>query len=326
MDKQQTTSYYTLYHFFRERFVLPARQWLYRLVRMILMVFIVVSVLNFIFAYYFNTPKTYRLREQVNQVVHDYQLLQGKLAVSMAQLAELRERDHAVYRAIFSADTLQIPGIYTSYPDSKYQDIGYGRYTPLITETWKQMDAFARELYLQSVSYDQLEKLAVDKDLMAEVVPAIMPVDQKQVTGRLGAFGSRINPVTKQYQRQHDGIDLPGRTGTPIYATGTGLVVAPEGRGTGYGLQVVVDHGFGYRTRYAHLSKILVAPGQLVKRGEVIAEMGNTGRSSGSHLHYEVIYRGKPVDPINYISRDMSEEEFQNIIESATATTYELDE
>ncbi|WP_071135401.1 M23 family metallopeptidase [Millionella massiliensis] len=323
MDSPQS-SYYTLYHFFRERFVLPLRQWLFRFVRMVLVVFIAASVVNFVFSYFFYTPKMHRLREQNEAIVRDYQLLGERVDASLAQLAELRERDHAVYRAIFSADTLNIPGIYTPYSHDKYASVGYGRYAPLMTQVWKKMDALGRQLYLQSMSYDELEQLAVDKDLMAEVVPAIMPIDQKKLRGSIGAFGMRLHPILKRYIG-HEGIDLGAPHGTPVYATGTGLVAYQKPQ-SGYGKQVVIDHGFGYRTRYAHLSKVLVEPGQLVKRGEQIGEVGSTGRSTGPHLHYEVIYRGRPVNPINYISRSMSEEEFRAITEAAKATTYELDE
>lgn len=324
MESPEPSSYYTLYHFFRERFVLPVRLWLFRFVRIALVVFIVAAAINFIFSYYFVTPKMLQLQEQEKSLVHEYQLLNQRVDASLAQLAELRERDHAVYRAIFSADTLEIPGIYIPYPAEKYASLGYGRYAPLMTRVGEKMDALARQLYLQSLSYDEIEKLAVDKDLMAEVVPAIMPLDKTKLRGDIGAFGLRMHPILRRYIG-HDGIDMGAPTGTPVYATGTGLVVDQRPQ-SGYGIQIVIDHGFGYRTRYAHLSKNLVRPGQLVKRGEKIGEVGSTGRSTGPHLHYEVIYRDRPVNPINYISRDMSEEEFRAITESAKATTYELDE
>ncbi|MCH5306019.1 MAG: peptidoglycan DD-metalloendopeptidase family protein [Rikenella sp.] len=324
MDLRQSSSYYTLYHYFRERFVLPLRQGLYRFVRTVLLVFIVASVGNFLFSYYFVTPKMHRLEEQNKAWVRSYQTLARRVDASIERLTELRERDHAVYRAIFSTDTLDIPGIYTPYPAEKYASVGYGRYAPLMTQVWEKMDALGRELYLQSLSYDEIEKLAVDKDLMAEVVPAIMPLDKNKIRGDIGAFGMRMHPILKRYIG-HEGIDMGAERGTPVYATGTGLVYDQKPQ-SGYGIQIVIDHGFGYQTRYAHLNKSLVKPGQLVKRGEKIGEVGSTGRSTGPHLHYEVIYRGRPVNPINYISRDMSEEEFRAITESAKATTYELDE
>ncbi len=313
---------YTLYHFFRERYVLPLRQWIFRVVRQVLVIFIVAMVMNFLFSYFFYTPKMHRLRQQNDRLVERYQLLDTEVGSALEQLRILRERDHAVYRAIFGADTLAIAGVYTPYPDTKYASVGYGRYKPLMTEVWRKMDALGRQLYLQSVSLDQVEEWAADKDLMAEVVPAIMPIDPKKLRGNIGAFGARTNPVTLRFQPQHKGIDLTAPKGTPIYASGTGLVVEPRGV-SGYGNQVMIDHGFGYTTRYAHLSMVLVKVGQLVRRGEVIGLCGSTGRSSGTHLHYEVIYRGNPVNPINYLSRNMSEEEFNAIVESAETTPYE---
>ena len=148
--------------------------------------------------------------------------------------------------------------------------------------------------------------------------------DRRNLRGHIGAFGSRVHPISGRISG-HQGIDLGGRTGNPVYATGDGTVAFNNEGVRGYGLQVLIDHGFGYKTRYAHLSKILVSPGQKVKRGELIGEVGSTGRSTGPHLHYEVIYRGQHVDPINYFSRDMTEAEFEKIIESARATTYETE-
>lgn len=312
---------HTLYYFFRERFVLPAREWLYRVTRLALTVFILALVANFVFSYFFYTPKMHRLRQQNEEMVRSYELLEQRIESSLAHIKELRERDHAVYRAIFSADTLNISGIFTPYSADRYASVGYGRYAPLMTRAWQKLDALGRQIYLQSLSLDQIEKLAVDKDLMAEVIPAIMPVDVRRIRGNIGSFGGRMHPILGYYHK-HQGVDIGGPKGTAIYATGTGLV-ANTSKLNGYGNQVLIDHGFGYRTRYAHLSRVDVKVGQMVKRGEKIGEMGSTGRATGTHLHYEVIYRGQPVNPINYISRDMNEEDFKAIIESAKPTTYE---
>ncbi len=317
-----TPEYYTLYHFFRERFVIPARRLAYNVVRWALIIFILASVANFIFSYFFVTPKMRALQAENEAAVARYEMLEQRIDESLTTLSEVRERDHSVYRSIFSADTLKVDGIYTAYAPERYASVGYGRYAPLMVGTRERLDALGRQIYLQSLSLDALEKLALDKDLMAEVVPAIMPIDRKRVTN-IGSFGVRTHPVTRQV-KMHEGMDFAGATGTPIYATGTGLVEVPHGT-TGYGNQVFINHGFGYKTRYAHLSKVLVHPGQLVKRGEKIGELGNTGLSSGPHLHYEVIYRGVPVNPVNYISRDMNEEEYRSLIESAKPTTFEID-
>lgn len=215
-------------------------------------------------------------------------------------------------------------GVYTPYPAAKYGSMKDDPYAPQMIGTWLELDRMTRLLYQESKSLDQLEVMAKSKELMADAIPAIWPIDRRNLRGHIGAFGSRVHPISGRISG-HQGIDLGGRTGNPVYATGDGTVAFNNEGVRGYGLQVLIDHGFGYKTRYAHLSKILVSPGQKVKRGELIGEVGSTGRSTGPHLHYEVIYRGQHVDPINYFSRDMTEAEFEKIIESARATTYETE-
>lgn len=318
---KQPTDYNILFHYLRERIVLPVRIWIYRYTRRVLIIFILALVANFLFSYFFYTPKMWALRQTNNEIVLKYELLNDKIKRSVAQLDEIRHRDNAVYRSIFSADTMTIEGVWSPYPDQKYASVGYGRYTPLIETSWRAMDAYARQLYAESMSLDEIEYFSKYKDAMAESVPAIWPVDRKKMRGHIGAFGSRVDPVYR-YIARHQGIDLAAPMGTAIYATGNGTIVTPREM-AGYGKQIMIDHGFGYKTRYAHLSKVLVAPGQSVKRGEKIGEMGSTGKSTGVHLHYEVIHRNVAVNPLNYLSRDMSEEEFRAIIQKARATTYE---
>lgn len=302
----------------------PLRVRIYRLVRALLIGFILVSLFNVVFSRFFYTPKMYRIEKQNRELLLQYGLLEGKIRSSMRKIEEIKHRDNAVYRTLFAADTLAIPGIYTDYPESKYASLATDPYAWLMSSTWHELDALGRLIYLESRSFDDLQPLAQGKGLMATAVPATWPMDRRLIRGRIGAFGMRNHPTLGIYH-MHTGVDMGtgGRIGAPIYATGNGTVVADPGRGTGYGIQVIIDHGFGYRTRYAHLNKALVVPGQQVVRGEQIGELGNTGRSSGPHLHYEVIYRGTRVDPMSYLRRDMSEEDFEKILENATTTTYE---
>lgn len=320
MENQQETR--LLYHYIREKFVLPVRLWLYRYTRRLLIIFILALIANFLFSYFFYTPKMYALRQQNNELVMKYEILNDKIAHSTEKLAEINHRDKAVYRSVFSVDTLDIKGVWTPYPDSKYEDAVYARYTPLMQSSWYQLDALARQIYAQSISLDQIEDLALNKDMMAECMPATWPIDKRQLRGDIGAFGRRRHPFGGHWS-DHEGIDLAGPYGAPIYSTAMGTVIQPEAGGFGYGNQVLINHGFGYKTRYAHMSRISVRPGQVVKRGEKIGEMGSTGTSTGTHLHYEVLYRGIPVNPINYFSRDMDEKEFKEIIARAKETTYE---
>ncbi|MEG0162445.1 MAG: M23 family metallopeptidase [Mucinivorans sp.] len=294
--------------------------WLYRYTRRVLLILIAALVANFAFSYFFYTPKMWRLRDEASSTVAEYELLQKRVALMTEELNMIKERDRGVYRSIFSQDTLVTP---TRYFEPSFSN-SYGRYADLIQSTELQIEELARQIYHASLSLDDMEQMAKNKDAMAERVPAIWPIDRRSLRGHIGAFGSRVDPFNRSI-RFHAGVDFAAPIGTPIVATGAG-VVARDQNIRGYGLQVLIDHGIGYKTRYGHLSKILVAPGQSVVRGQVIGLMGSSGRSTGSHLHYEVIHRGKPVNPISYFSRDMTSEEFQAIIASARQITYETDD
>lgn len=293
---------------------LPFRVRFYRMLRHVLIAFLFASIVTLLFSYLFYTPKMYRISERRDRLLIGYRLLGERVAASEAWLADIRQRDNSVYRALFGVDTLSIPGVYTPYPDEKYAAFADDRYAPLIGDTWRRVDALGRQLYAESRSLDELVPLARTQGQMADNIPAIWPVDRALVRS-LGAYGRRIDPVYRT-PAIHRGMDFSGQTGTPVYATGNGTVMIPTGT-SGYGRQVMIDHGFGYRTRYAHLFRILVEPGQRVVRGEQIGEMGSTGKSTGTHLHYEVIYRGRDVNPIGYLGREMTEADYQQIIELA---------
>ncbi len=281
----------------REVVTAPFRLRTYRLLRKILVGFILVSIANVVFSYFFYTPKIYRIH-----------------------------RDNYVYRPLFSTDTLSIEGVWQPYPDSKYASMQGDDYEPLMTGTWRSMDALARQLYLESVSLDELQSLSKNKERLSAAVPAIWPIDRSALhNNHIGAFNPRrLHPVLHRIVA-HEGIDLRCDRGTPVYATGDATVVKAVDKGFngGYGHMVLLDHEFGYKTRYAHLSEVLVQPGERVRRGQMIARTGNTGRSTGPHLHYEVIHKGVPVNPINYFNRNMTPEEYERLMENMRETNFE---
>ncbi|MDR2911705.1 MAG: M23 family metallopeptidase [Alistipes sp.] len=298
----------------RERTSLSIRYGIYTVLRYLLLGFILVSVANLVFTYAFYTPKMYNIGRGNAELFDNYRILDEKIRSTTRVLDELKHRDNMVYRSLFGADTLDIAGVYLDYPAARYAEFADDHFAPLITSTWRDLDRFARRLYLQSVSLDELQTLASDKEQMATAIPALLPIDIRKFRG-VGPFGMRLHPIHGRYQ-MHRGIDLGGSRGDPIYATGDGFV-SFVGTNGGYGRSVVVDHGFGYRTRYAHLSEYLVTEGQFVKRGELIAEMGSTGTSTSTHLHYEVLYGGRQVNPVSYFQTDMDPTEFEKIIDSA---------
>ncbi len=282
--------------------------------------FITALILNFAFSYFFSTPKMWDLREDALRSVANYELLQKDIALTSSELDALKWRERNVYSSVFSQDTIAFGKPKGYY----YSEDNYGRYNKLVHETERELSLLKEEIYRLSLSLDNVESLALNKDAMAEMVPAIWPLDRSLLRSHIGAFGWRMHP-TLHRRIHHDGVDLSGPTGADIVATGNGTVTVIENKSSGYGKQIVIDHGFGYKTRYAHLSKILVAKGDNVKRGEKIGELGSTGRSTGPHLHYEVLHKGRPVNPMGYFARDMQSEEFMEILANARATTFEDD-
>ena len=303
----------------------PFRLRTYRLIRKILIGFILVSIANVVFSYFFYTPKMYRILRDNRETVIKYRILQDRIRTAQQRVDEIRHRDNYVYRSLFSTDTLSIPGVWQPYPDSKYAAIAEDEYAPLMVGTWRQLDALARTIYLESVSFDELQQLSKNKEQLSAAVPAIWPIERNALhNNHIGAFNMRRMHPVLGYVRPHKGIDLGCDRGTPVSATGDAVVeIASAGGNGGYGHMVLLNHEFGYKTRYAHLSKVLVQPGERVARGQIIAETGNTGISSGPHLHYEVIHKGVPVNPVNYFNRNMTSEEYEQLMENMRDTNFE---
>lgn len=303
----------------------PVRLRAYRILRKIFIGFILASVVNFVFSYFFYTPKLYAINRDNSELKLRYTLLQDKINSSTKKLWEIRQRDNHIYRQLLGVDSLYIEGVFAPYPEEKYNELQGEVFSPTMVRTWKDVDAMARLLYLESKSFDQSQELAMGKELMAFSIPAIWPIDRRLMnSSSIGRYGMRNHPILHRYI-QHKGVDFGAPKGTPVYATGNATVIQDPNSGTGYGNYILLDHGFGYVTRYAHLSKVLVTIGQHVNRGEIIGEVGNTGRSKGAHLHYEVMLMGKTVDPINYIRMDMDEAEFERVLSTAKDTTFEED-
>jgi murein DD-endopeptidase MepM/ murein hydrolase activator NlpD len=272
---------------------------------------------------FFDSPKEKVLLREIDQYRVNYQMLNDRLDILASVLEDLQMRDDQIYRVIFEAEPLPKAQREAAFGGAdRYEKFdGYDN-SVLIASTARRIDQLARQLYVQSISFDQVFGMAKDKVEMLASIPAIMPVEsgsQRLVSG----FGMRMHPIYKTL-RMHTGVDFTAPTGTPIYATGNGKVVSVERSREGYGMMIVVDHGYGYETLYSHLSRFNVRQGQTVKRGEVIGFVGSTGVSSAPHLHYEVIKNGKKVNPVNYFFNDLSPQEFEYIIEVASRVNQSL--
>ena len=308
----------------REVVTAPFRLRTYRLLRKILLGFILVSIVNVVFSYFFYTPKMYRIIRDNHELVIKYRILQDRIRTAQRKVDDIRYRDIYVYRSLFSSDTVSIDGVWQPYPDAKYAHMEDDNFAPLMIGTWKQLDQLARLIYLESVSLDELQLFSRDKEKLAAAVPALWPIDRKRLKNdHIGAFNPRRMHPKLGYIRPHLGIDLGGKVGDPVFATGDARVVLTENGGSGYGKQILLDHEFGYKTRYAHLSQILVKPGDKVVRGQIIGHVGNTGLSTGPHLHYEVIHKGTPVNPVNYFDRNMSAAEYDKLMDEMRETQFE---
>jgi murein DD-endopeptidase MepM/ murein hydrolase activator NlpD len=268
-------------------------------------------------SYLFYTPKMHRIAAENRELVLKYEILQDRIASMQSKIREIRHRDHYVYRPLFSSDTLALQGVYTPYPDSKYTSFAGDEYAELMTSTWQQLDAVTRETYAASRSLDDLQILAKDKEQMSLAIPAIWPIDRTRLKA-FYAFGVRRKHPILKIRTMHKGVDMSTEYGVPVYATGDGVVekVDKGRRRRGYGQQILINHKFGYKTRYAHLQKMFVKPGEKVQRGQLIGEVGSTGGSTGPHLHYEVIYLGRNVNPVNYFNRNMTSDEYRQLIEN----------
>lgn len=289
----------------------------YNILRQVLIGFILISLLNMAISYLFYTPKMHRIAAENRELVLKYEILQDRIASMQSKIREIRHRDHLVYRPLFSADTLALQGIYNPYPASKYSTLEGDEYSELMTSTWHSLDAATREIYATSRSLDELQFLAKDKEQMSLAIPAIWPIDRTRLKA-FYAFGVRRKHPILKIRTMHKGVDMSTDYGVPVYATGDGVVEKVEQgkRRRGYGRQILINHKFGYKTRYAHLLKMFVKEGEVVKRGQLIGEVGSSGGSTGPHLHYEVLYMGRNVNPVNYFNRNMTSDEYRQLMEN----------
>ena len=265
------------------------------------------------FTYFIESPMETLLRKE-NMLLHtQYDLLRMELNQAGNVLEDLIQRDENLYRAIFDADSIPMSIRKSGFGGSnRYEHLRGLSNSDLIIETTQKMDMIKKQLYIQINSMDELIEMGKDSDNKIRCIPAIQPVSNKDLKRTASGFAWRIDPIYRD-RRFHYGMDFTASIGTEIYSTGDGTVISVGWR-AGYGNCVVIDHGYDYNTLYGHIDKFKVQTGQKVKRGEVIATVGNTGKSVGPHLHYEVIYKGKQVNPTNYYYQDLTPDEYDQLI------------
>lgn len=269
-----------------------------------------------IYTYTVDSPKERQLKRENKQLEIQYKILEKKIQQIESVLSDLQYRDDNIYRTIFEAEPIPETMRNAGFGGvNRYDELeGYDN-SELVINTAKRIDKLMKQLYVQSKSFDEIVRLAKSKEKWLASMPAIVPILFKDHYKLLSHFGARYDPVYKNTVKMHEGIDLAGAVGTNIRATGDGVIEVAEYTSGGYGNEIIVNHGFGYTTRYAHLSKVLVHSGQNVRRGEIIGKLGSTGKSTGPHLHYEVRKNNVPLNPVNFFYQDLSPAEYDKMIE-----------
>lgn len=268
----------------------------------------------FVFVSTFDSPEEKQLLLEKSRIQAQYKILQRQLDEAQEVMTDLQQRDDNLYRVIFQAEPIPYEVRKATIANTEYyEQLLNMTNSEIVANTTKRMDEIRKQIYIQSRSYDDLVKLSKSKEEMLECIPAIQPVMNKDLKKMASGFGWRIDPIYRT-RRFHAGMDFAAATGTDIFATGNGTVVS-AGWKQGYGNCVEINHGFGYLTLYGHMSKIKVRIGQKVKRGEVIGEVGNTGKSTGPHLHYEVHLRGQVMNPHHYYFLDLSPADYDRMIQ-----------
>lgn len=279
----------------------------------------------FLATIYIDSPAERDLITKNNQLKLEYDLLNKKMTQFASELEEMQNRDDNIYRSIFEAKPIPNSIRKAGFGGiDKYASLNGFENSPLMIKTAYNLDVVSKQMVVQSKSYDEVIELVKNKEKMLSCIPAIQPISNKDLTRFGSAFGYRLHPILN-YVRPHNGVDLTAPTGTNVYSAGDGVIVQ-SGWQKGYGNVVKVNHGYGYLTVYAHLSKVNVKPGQKVKRGDVVGLVGSTGLSTSPHLHYEVRINNIPVNPVNFYSNDLTDEEYQQMIEtSKSANTHSFE-
>jgi murein DD-endopeptidase MepM/ murein hydrolase activator NlpD len=278
-----------------------------------------------IFAAFFDSPKEKALLREVDQMTIQYDLIQREMINVENVLEDLQKTDDNLYRTIFEAEpipaTLREGGVGGV---NRYKSLeGYNN-SNLVIETANRLDKIRKRVYVQSKSFDDLIYLAKNKEEMLRSVPAIIPISNKDLTRTASGFGLRIHPIYK-ITKFHYGMDFTAPAGTDVFTTGNGVVVAVQSSQRGLGKHIIIDHGFGYISIYAHLNNFNVRVGQKVQRGDIIGYVGSTGQSIANHLHYEIKLNGINVDPVNYYFEDLTAVEYERMVEIASKTGQSFD-
>lgn len=308
-----------------EKLVTPLRVKLLRVFGFITSSLVTAGIIVLVLYKYFPSSNEKRLQQQNNDLMQSYKILRNQLDATQQEMVELERRDNEIYRAIFEAspipDSARLKAMEKRKEIQLVQNMSEDE---LVGSLTNQLNGLKLRIAYQDKSYNDIDNMVKNKEKLLAAIPAIQPVSNKNLNRIASGFGTRIDPVYK-VRKMHAGLDFTAPQGTPIYATADGRVKTAGYNAGGYGNHVVLNHGYGYETLYGHMVRIKAKIGQRVKRGEIIGYVGNTGKSTGPHCHYEVHKNGRPINPVYYFYNDLNPEQFDRIVKMAAASNQSLD-
>lgn len=308
-----------------ERIKLSGGQRFIRTLKQVGAITVIAAILLFTLSFFFDTPEELKQKRENKQLLAQYEILNGKLQRMELTMEQIKETDDNIYRTIFGAEPIPVSIREAGFGGiNRYRELEGYTNSELVINTSIKLDKMVSKLDVQWKSYNEVINLAEEKEVFLSSIPAISPISDKDLTRFASGYGYRIHPIYRT-RKMHSGIDLTAPTGTEVYATGNGKVIKTGYTPGGYGKRIIVDHGFGYKTLYAHLNDIHVKQGQKVKRGELIGMVGNTGRSTAPHLHYEVRKNNKTENPVNYYYNDLTPEQYDEVISISSRMNMSFD-
>ena len=300
-----------------EKLVTPFRVKLLRLFGILSGLIVASTIVIYLYIRFFPKPTDIEVNRKYELLKENYNQVNDKVKSLQQQMASLEKRDNEVYRSIFEAnplpDSARAKLIEQQKEIEKIKDMGDFE---LGKDIASQLNNISARILFQFKSYDNIALLIKNQDVKLASIPAIQPVSNKQLDHIASGFGMRIDPVYGT-PKMHKGLDFTAPQGTPIYATGNGIVTTANGSNGGFGNHVVINHGYGYESLYGHMVRIKVHQGQRIKRGEVIGWVGSTGKSTGPHCHYEVHINGQEVDPVYFFYSDLNAEQYDRLLKLA---------
>ncbi len=274
---------------------------------------------------FINTPKELSLERELRNYEFQFELLNKKMEQIEYVLENIEDRDNNIYRLYFEANPIPDEQRKAGFGGvNRYKSLEGFNNSEMVIATTKRMDIIQKQMVIQSKSLDEITVLAEEKEKLLAAIPAIQPINNEDMKRMASGYGWRSDPFTKA-RKMHWGMDFTAPKGTPVYATGDGKVIRTDSNSSGYGNHIRIDHGFGYLSLYAHLSKYNVTSGRHVKRGDLIGFVGSTGRSEAPHLHYEIFKDEQRINPINFYYGSLTAEEFENMLRTATQENQSLD-